>query len=61
MMISQKLLIRFTAYEGLNYIKNIFKNYYLYFNNLINISSFIEERFIEGIYHEKCLLKNKIY
>ena len=61
MTISQKLLIEFTTYKKLNRVKNIFKNYYLYFNNLINISLFIKKRFIEKIYYEKRLLKNRIY
>ena len=61
MAISQELLIEFTAYEGLNRVRNIFKDCYLYFNDLINVSLFIEERFIEEIYREGRLLKNRIY
>ena len=61
MTISQKLLIKFTMYKKLNRVKNTLKNYYLYFNNLINISSFTKKKFIEKIYREKRLLKNKIY
>ena len=49
------------TYKELNYIKNIFKNYYLYFNDLINILLFIKKKIIEKIYREKHLLKNKIY
>ena len=49
------------TYKELNRVKNIFKNYYLYFNNLINVSLFIKKKFIEKIYREKRLLKNKIY
>ena len=60
-MISQKLLIRFTTYKKLNRIKNILKNCYLYFNDLINVLLFIKKKLIEKIYREKRLLKNKIY
>ena len=53
MIISQKLLIEFTAYKRLNRVKNIFKNYYLYFNDLINVSLFIKKNL-----SKKSIVKN---
>ena len=61
MTILQELLIEFITYKELNRVKNILKNYYLYFNDLINVSLSIKKKFIKKIYCKRRLLKNKIY